>query len=52
VVLLLPLTASLLHFQFFDGLLFPQLSWFFHILLGLIPTVSGKEAHQTADLGG
>lgn len=46
MALLLPLTASLLHFQFFDGLLFPQLSWFFHILLGLIPTTSSQEAGQ------
>jgi hypothetical protein len=25
------------HFQLFDGLLFPQSCWFFHLLLGLIP---------------
>jgi hypothetical protein len=37
LVLLFPLTAALLHFQFFDGLLFPQCCWFFHLLLGLIP---------------
>jgi len=43
LAVLLPLAASFLHFQFFDGLLFPQLSWFFHILLGLIPTAGGKE---------
>ncbi len=46
LAILLPLVASLLHFQFFDGLLFPQLSWFFHILLGLIPTAAGKGANQ------
>ena len=46
LALLLPLTASLLHFQFFDGLLFPQLSWFFHILLGLIPTGPGNGETQ------
>ncbi len=45
LAILLPLVASLLHFQFFDGLLFPQLSWFFHILLGLIPTAAGKGAN-------
>jgi hypothetical protein len=46
LAILLPLLASLLHYQFFDGLLFPQLSWFFHILLGLIPTAAGKGANQ------
>jgi hypothetical protein len=37
LVLLFPLTMGLVHFQFFDGLLFPQSCWFFHMLLGLIP---------------
>jgi hypothetical protein len=37
LVLLFPLIMGLLHFQFFDGLLFPQSCWFFHLLLGLIP---------------
>ena len=37
LVLLLPLTMGLVHFQFYDGLLFPQSCWFFHLLLGLIP---------------
>jgi hypothetical protein len=37
LVLLFPLTVGLVHFQFFDGLLFPQSCWFFHLLLGLIP---------------
>jgi O-antigen ligase len=37
LVLLFPLTAGLVHFQLFDGLLFPQSCWFFHLLLGLIP---------------
>ncbi len=35
--LLFPLTAGLLHFMVTDGLLQPQVSWFFHILLGMIP---------------
>jgi len=35
--LALPLVGSLLYYQVFDGLLFPQLAWFFHLLLGLIP---------------
>lgn len=37
LVLLFPVTVALVHFQFFDGLLFPQSCWFFHLLLGLIP---------------
>jgi len=37
LVLLFPLTVAILHYQLFDGLLFPQCCWFFHILLGLIP---------------
>ncbi|MCL4502545.1 MAG: O-antigen ligase family protein [Deltaproteobacteria bacterium] len=36
LALLFPLAAALLHYQLYDGLLFPQNSWFFHILLGLI----------------
>jgi O-antigen ligase len=37
LALLLPIAASLLYALLFDALLFPQLCWFFHILLGLIP---------------
>jgi hypothetical protein len=37
LVLLFPLATALVHFQLFDGLLFPQNCWFFHLLLGLIP---------------
>lgn len=38
LALLLPLTAALVHFLIYDGLFHPQVSWFFHILLGLVPT--------------
>jgi hypothetical protein len=44
LVLLFPLTVALVHFQFFDGLLFPQSCWFFHLLLGLIPPRGGPLA--------
>jgi hypothetical protein len=44
LVLLFPLTMGLVHFQFFDGLLFPQSCWFFHLLLGLIPPRGGSPA--------
>jgi hypothetical protein len=36
LALLLPLTGALLHFQLLDGLFHPQISWFFHLLLGMI----------------
>jgi hypothetical protein len=35
--LLLPLAMALVHFLVYDGLLYPQNCWFFHVLLGLIP---------------
>ncbi|AFM26589.1 O-antigen ligase family protein [Desulfomonile tiedjei] len=38
LALLLPIGAGLLHFLVLDGLLHPQISWFFHVLLGMIPT--------------
>jgi hypothetical protein len=37
LALLLPLVGGLLSFFIYDLLLHPQVSWFFHILLGLIP---------------
>ncbi len=37
LALLLPLAMALVHFQLYDGLLFAPNSWFFHLLLGLIP---------------
>ena len=46
LALLFPLCLALVHFQLYDGLLFAQNSWFFHILLGLIP--SGRAATAVA----
>jgi hypothetical protein len=37
LALLLPIAMALAHFQIYDGLLYPQNCWFFHVLLGLIP---------------
>jgi hypothetical protein len=37
LVLLIPLVASLLHSFTTDTFMSPQLTWYFHILLGLIP---------------
>jgi hypothetical protein len=36
LALLLPITGAVLHFQIFDGLFQPQISWFFHVLLGMV----------------
>jgi hypothetical protein len=45
LALLLPILAGLLHFQVLDGLLHPQISWFFHILLGMIPVRTDDVRH-------
>ncbi len=37
LALLLPLAASLLHSFTTDVLLYPQICWFFHVILGLVP---------------
>lgn len=36
LALLLAIIGSFVHFQVFDGPYLPQISWFFHILLGMI----------------
>lgn len=36
LALLLAIVGSFVHFQVFDGLYLPQISWFFHILLGMV----------------
>ncbi len=48
-VLLLPITAGLLHYQIFDGLYYPQCSWFFHILLGLVPMSAATQGQTLLD---
>ncbi len=42
LALLLPLTAGILTFFAYDLLLHPQVCWFFHLLLGMIPRNVGK----------
>lgn len=37
IALLLPLAGLLLHLQVYEGLFQPQVSWFFHVLLGMVP---------------
>jgi hypothetical protein len=43
MALLIPLTGSILHFLTMDIMLMPQIAWFFHILLGLIPAPVSAE---------
>ena len=42
LALLLPLGGEILHMQVYDGLFHPQVSWFFHILLGLASASTGS----------
>jgi hypothetical protein len=37
LVILVPTLAGLLYFQVYDGLMYPQVNWYFHVLLGMIP---------------
>jgi hypothetical protein len=46
LALLLPIGAGLLHFLVLDGLLHPQISWFFHVLIGMIPTEKISRSEQ------
>ncbi|MFC1896692.1 O-antigen ligase family protein [Thermodesulfobacteriota bacterium] len=49
--LLLPVIACFLHLQVYEGLFQPQISWFFHLLLGLAPT-SSLSRHKHPSLWG
>jgi hypothetical protein len=44
----IPLTGALLHLQVYDGLLHPQICWFFHLLLGMIPAPGPERAAARA----
>lgn len=35
--LFLPITAGITYFQLYDGIMYPQVVWFFHLLLGMAP---------------
>ena len=37
LAILIPVTAALMHFMDLDGLLYGDINWYFHVLLGLIP---------------
>ncbi len=51
LALLFPLCLALVHYQLYDGLLFAQNSWFFHLLLGLIPAGRGAAATAETEAG-
>jgi hypothetical protein len=44
LAILLPLVGALMHFFVLDGLLHAHVSWFFHILLGMIPRPEARVA--------
>jgi O-Antigen ligase len=54
LAILFSLGLAVVHWQLYDGLLFPQDSWFFHVLLGLIPVTAvsseAVKAEVDADL--
>ena len=43
-----PVTATLIHLQFYDGLLHPQPSWFFHIFLGMVSITQSEALGKTS----
>jgi hypothetical protein len=49
--LLVPLLAALLHSLVVDTFLYPQIAWYFHILLGLIPRAAPEPAEQEVSFG-
>lgn len=46
MVLLVPVVGGILYLLVMDFLLLAQISWFFHVLLGLIPAVAHTKAQQ------
>ncbi len=49
LVILVPVVAAILYFQVYDGLMYPQVNWFFHVLLGMIPTPWVRESWAHAE---
>lgn len=46
MALLVPLAGTVLHLAIYDGLFYPQVSWFFHLLLGLAASLCPGDAAQ------
>jgi hypothetical protein len=44
LAILIPIVAVLFYSWFFDTLLYPQVNWFFHVLLGMIPSGGNRES--------
>ena len=42
IVLFLPLVTGVLYGMLYDALLYPQICWFFHLLLGIIPNLTSR----------
>lgn len=51
LALLIPITGALLHFMMMDIILMPQIAWFFHILLALIPKPALQAQRKKINLG-
>ena len=46
MALLIPVTGCILHFLTMDIMLMPQVAWFFHVLLGMIPASAKAPAEE------
>jgi hypothetical protein len=46
MALLIPVTGCLIHFLTMDIMLMPQIAWFFHVLLGMIPSASQRASRE------
>jgi len=46
MALLVPLAGTVLHLAIYDGLFYPQVGWFFHLLLGLAASLSPGDTPQ------
>jgi hypothetical protein len=48
MALLVPLAGTALHLVIYDGLFYPQISWFFHLLLGFAACLSARGGDQVS----
>jgi hypothetical protein len=47
LAIFLPIAGAIVHYMVFDGLLYPQVCWYFHMLLGLVPRPLAEEHGPT-----
>lgn len=45
----IPLVATLVHCTVYDGLFYPQVNWFFHLLLGMV-ALAGRGVEESAPI--